>query len=421
MEFVDDGLSALVAAPAITVQAKPAVAIGPEFHPASALVPAPTLQRKCTACEEEEGQQPQQLLQRRQIAGWPVEGWSAGPIQAAGLPGIPGHGGGAEMPEDVRAKMEAAFGMDFSPVRVHEGPHAEAIGALAYTRGTDIHFAPGQYQPRSQRGQELLGHELTHVVQQSQGRVQATTQAKGVDINDDAALEREADEMGARAARGKDFQETPHRPLRMSLENSTTQQVARNDVMQSSALADIELTQVVQQRPGNASVHAQKRKELKTAPWSPRSPVFQSPAFVQRLSPSRDEMLAALRTELAAAATDPERYKEVAVRLNGFNTADIKRLTAGLSVEQMRGTRAAVERFLVRWPAQQTILDALDAGARAKGAALRPLSRTLWAAYSKVSYEIYQGESMKNKVWEFIGGSIGKGFENRNTCATRVS
>jgi hypothetical protein len=113
---------------------------------------------------------------------------------------LPGHGGGAEMPEDVRAKMEAAFGVDFSPVRIHEGPHAQAVGALAYTQGTDIHFAPGQYQPTSRRGQELLGHELTHVVQQSQGRVRATTQAYRVDINDDTALEREADEMGAKAA-----------------------------------------------------------------------------------------------------------------------------------------------------------------------------------------------------------------------------
>lgn len=112
-------------------------------------------------------------------------------------------GGGTSMPADVRAKMEAAFATDFSSVRIHEGAHAPAVGALAYTQGTDIHFAPGQYQPHGQRGQELLGHELAHVVQQAQGRVQATRQAKGVAINDDRALEQEADEMGARAARGE--------------------------------------------------------------------------------------------------------------------------------------------------------------------------------------------------------------------------
>ena len=114
---------------------------------------------------------------------------------------LPSDGGGQPMPRDVRAKMESGFGADFSQVRIHEGSRAPALGARAYAQGTDIHFAPGAYQPQSPQGQELLGHELTHVVQQSQGRVQATTQAKGVDVNDDSSLEREADEMGARAAR----------------------------------------------------------------------------------------------------------------------------------------------------------------------------------------------------------------------------
>jgi hypothetical protein len=117
--------------------------------------------------------------------------------------GLPSDGGGQAMPEDVRARMESAFGADFSQVRIHEGARAAALGARAYTQGADIHFAPGAYQPHSSDGQELLGHELTHVVQQRAGRVQATTQAKGVGVNDDSGLEREADEMGARAARGE--------------------------------------------------------------------------------------------------------------------------------------------------------------------------------------------------------------------------
>lgn len=115
----------------------------------------------------------------------------------------PASGSGRPLPENVQAKMEHAFGADFSNVRVHEGPQAQAIGALAYTQGTDIHFAPGRYDPHSGSGQELLGHELTHVVQQSQGRVQASTQARGVAVNDAPALEHEADQMGARAARGQ--------------------------------------------------------------------------------------------------------------------------------------------------------------------------------------------------------------------------
>lgn len=108
----------------------------------------------------------------------------------------------------VQAKMEDAFDFDFSAVRVHEGGAAPAMGALAYTQGTDVHFAPGQYAPHSPGGQELIGHELAHVVQQSEGRVAATTQYKGAGLNDDAGLEAEADRWGAQAARGESIGRT---------------------------------------------------------------------------------------------------------------------------------------------------------------------------------------------------------------------
>lgn len=112
-------------------------------------------------------------------------------------------GSGQPLPEGVRTKMERSFETDFSAVRVHESAPA-VPGALASAQGTDLHFAPGQYSPHTQPGQELLGHELSHVVQQAQGRVSATRQAKGgVAVNDDPALEAEADRQGAAAARGE--------------------------------------------------------------------------------------------------------------------------------------------------------------------------------------------------------------------------
>jgi hypothetical protein len=109
-------------------------------------------------------------------------------------------GGGQPLPEGLRSRMEGVFGAGLSAVRVHEGSRAENVGARAYTQGTDIHFAPGQYDPESKRGQELIGHELAHVVQQSHGRVQPTKQAGDMAINDSSGFEREADELGAKAA-----------------------------------------------------------------------------------------------------------------------------------------------------------------------------------------------------------------------------
>ena len=107
--------------------------------------------------------------------------------------------GGRPLPSTVLAKMETAFGSDFSAVRVHEGPQAARIGALAFTIGTDIYFAPGRYQPETLHGQQILGHELTHVIQQRQGRVRAPA-GGGLAVVQDHALEAEADRLGQRAA-----------------------------------------------------------------------------------------------------------------------------------------------------------------------------------------------------------------------------
>ena len=110
----------------------------------------------------------------------------------------------AKLPDEVQTKMEGAFGTSFADVNIHKNDNsATDMGALAYTQGKDVHFAPGQYNPGTQKGQELIGHELTHVEQQKAGRVQPTAQGKGMDVNDDPKLENEADEMGKKAAEGK--------------------------------------------------------------------------------------------------------------------------------------------------------------------------------------------------------------------------
>lgn len=129
------------------------------------------------------------------------------PIQMSAA-GRAGHeapsGSGGGLPPALRGQMEGALGDDFSGVNIHaNSSRASSLGAEAYTQGNDVHFAPGKFDPGSKSGQALIGHELAHVVQQRQGRVTPTTQAKGVGINDDQSLEAEADAMGARAAGAK--------------------------------------------------------------------------------------------------------------------------------------------------------------------------------------------------------------------------
>lgn len=80
-------------------------------------------------------------------------------------------GGGTSLHAGTRDFMESRFGYDFSDVRIHTGAHSEGmnrdIRSLAFTSGTDIFFASGQYRPEIDSGRHLLAHELTHVVQQS--------------------------------------------------------------------------------------------------------------------------------------------------------------------------------------------------------------------------------------------------------------
>jgi hypothetical protein len=108
-------------------------------------------------------------------------------------------GEGRSLEPGVRRTMEQFFGADFSGVRVHVGSAAQAMGALAFTLGEEIHFAPGLYNPSSREGIALLGHELTHVVQQRAGRV-ANPYGKGVALVQDPNLEAQADQIGQELA-----------------------------------------------------------------------------------------------------------------------------------------------------------------------------------------------------------------------------
>jgi hypothetical protein len=107
--------------------------------------------------------------------------------------------GGWLLPKEIQRKMESALGGDFSDVRIHVGSEVAAIGAIAFTWGSDIHFAPGYYNPHSIQGQQLLGHELAHVLQQRAGRVQNPF-GNGTAVVQDHALEAEADRLGMKAA-----------------------------------------------------------------------------------------------------------------------------------------------------------------------------------------------------------------------------
>ncbi len=137
------------------------------------------------------------LAQHRDEGPWELDDETTGRIESA-------RGGGHPLEDVVKEKMGAAIGADFGGVNVHTSREADALNrqlsATAFTTGQDIFFREGAYQPHSGSGQELLAHELTHVVQQSSGAVDSggrmTVNAPG------DAFEQEADAVAKAVTSG---------------------------------------------------------------------------------------------------------------------------------------------------------------------------------------------------------------------------
>jgi Domain of unknown function (DUF4157) len=130
---------------------------GPLSH-----APAPSPQRKCAACEAQDD-----LVQRKCAT---CDAKAGGQEHAADAAAEAVSSGGAPLPPNLRAYFEPRFAHNLSDVRVHTHGGAVGaamgIGARAYTSGSNIAFAPGQYAPAANEGRRLIAHELAHVVQQ---------------------------------------------------------------------------------------------------------------------------------------------------------------------------------------------------------------------------------------------------------------
>src|SRR5262249_3948444 len=127
----------------------------------------PAVRHACTACAAGAPCQrcAERTAQRNPTSSHAPEG-SSGVLSQHVSP----RDAGEPLPAPTRAFFEPRFGWDFGPVRIHVGQRAaesaQAIGARAFTLGSDIVFGSGQYAPDSPEGRKLLAHELTHVVQQ---------------------------------------------------------------------------------------------------------------------------------------------------------------------------------------------------------------------------------------------------------------
>ncbi len=85
-------------------------------------------------------------------------------------------------PADIRREMGHRLGADFSHVRFHSGSesdlHGAQMGARAWTRGSDVYFGKGGFDP------QIAAHELVHTIQQGavSGSVSRTAPAGAVQM-----------------------------------------------------------------------------------------------------------------------------------------------------------------------------------------------------------------------------------------------
>lgn len=179
---------------------------------------------------------------------------------------------GQPLAAETRAPYEAAFQRSFADVRIHDCGQghdaARELDARAFTRGNDIAFGAGQFQPETPTGRGLLAHELAHVAQQGQGPHTAPLGALAP--GQDARLEEEANAAAAAFAAGQPMptlSRCPTVPLRNPV----------NSLSPPSAPAPVTTAGPAQQLPAGMTVITDEPAGLGTTTLIVEIPTFTLP------------------------------------------------------------------------------------------------------------------------------------------------
>ena len=114
-------------------------------------------------------------------------------------------GGGEQISDGLRERFAPVVGSSLDGVRLHHDTEAAdlagAVGARAFTTGTDVFFGAGAYDPDSQPGATLLAHELAHTTQRS--ATPSGSEGGAMSVSDPADRdERAADQIARRLDTG---------------------------------------------------------------------------------------------------------------------------------------------------------------------------------------------------------------------------
>ena len=174
--------------------------------------------------------------------------------------------GGQALDADVQESMGTAMGADFSDVRVHTSSESDELnaelGAKAFTTGQDVFFSDGAYEPDTADGQELLAHELTHVVQQGSGEAGGRSGPMTVNEPGDAH-EQEADSVAETVSRqGVQKQEDDELESNAAIEEDLPVQMQEDDELEEEE-APVQL-----QEEEELEEEAVQRQEAEEEEWT---------------------------------------------------------------------------------------------------------------------------------------------------------
>lgn len=241
--------------------------------------------------------------------------------------------GGEALPDDLRTKFEGSLGADLSGVRVHaDADVATAAGAKAVAQGQDIHMAPGEYDPQSASGQELLAHEVAHTVQQQHATPRP--QQKGARPAPAASsAEHEADQAASAMVAGNPAsvspvsEQQPHATeysraqLIQAYNASLTKQDWADAALRLNGFSDDDITALVGKLTGGQKAHVREAAEVAMPGWSQR---VTSAIDTADASAAKIATLYAAYEKAVVAAKASGNWREVVDRLNGMGDWDIQ-------------------------------------------------------------------------------------------------
>jgi hypothetical protein len=214
------------------------------------------IQRQESMKEEDEKLQMKSLVQRREnLGGGEASTDLESSIQSA-------RGSGQSLDAGLQAKMGQAMGADFSGVKVHTDSQSDqlnqSIQAKAFTTGQDVFFRQEAYKPNSRSGQELIAHELTHVVQQGG----AVLQCKEASTNSELSVLQRAFHPSETTDKAHLHTTTDLGKVKDSFLGYTGDQIPTN----TEVIVDYD-DQYLQKRLGRSSVAWVKAFNKKAADW----------------------------------------------------------------------------------------------------------------------------------------------------------